>query len=368
MDTPHPAEDYRDLPAHGPVRGRGAGLNPGNRFEGVRLHVLGEHLDAVHAELPDGSQTATRVYADRTRTVINPVDSPDLNFKWTVNPYRGCEHGCIYCYARPSHEYLALSSGLDFETRIIAKHEAPALLRAELMKTSWKGERIAMSGITDPYQPVERELRITRRCLEVFAEFRQSVAIITKSRLVLRDLDLLERLHEHRAVSVGVSITTLDPTLARIMEPRAAAPAARLDTIRELAARGIPVIVMVAPIIPRINDHEIPSILRAAGGAGAGGAGYVLLRLPHQIKALFIEWLGRHFPDRAAHVEALIRGARGGDLYRADFFTRQRGTGDYAAQIGRTFRLFSRRYGLDAARPPSNTGAFRRPGEAGLFD
>ncbi len=271
------------------MRGRGAGLNPGNRFEDVRLHVLGEHLDEIATQDDDGVQVKTRVVRDASRTVINPVDSPDLAFDWTINPYRGCEHGCIYCYARPGHEYLSLSCGLDFETVILAKHDAPTLLRRELMKESWKGETIMMSGVTDPYQPVERALRITRGCLEVCAEFRQPVSLITKNRLILRDLDILLKLHEHGAVRCAVSLTTLDASLASKMEPRASSPGARLETIRVLASHGIPVTVMTAPIIPRINDHELPALLAAAAQAGASGAGYILLRLPHQIKALFLE-------------------------------------------------------------------------------
>lgn len=352
---------YRDALA-AKVRGRGAGLNPGNRFESLRLHVLGEQLDADAAEHPEGSQSLTRVFADSTRTLINHVDSPDLFFSWTVNPYRGCEHGCIYCYARPGHEYFSLSSGLDFETKIFAKQEAPQLLRRELMHTSWKGEVIIFSGVTDAYQPVERDLKITRRCLEVCVEFRQAVSIITKNSLVERDLDLLEQLNAFGGVSCAVSLTTLDPTLASRMEPRASSPTSRLKTMRLLASHGIPVTVMAAPLIPRINDHEMPAILEAAKEAGATAAGYTFVRLPHQIKALFLEWLTRHFPDRAAHVETLIRSSRGGDLYDATFFSRHRGTGEYADQLARTFKLFARKLGLDMPRRKLNTSAFQRPG------
>jgi DNA repair photolyase len=362
--------DFPDALPHGPARGRGAQLNPGNRFENVRLHVLGEHLDEVRVEHPEGCRVATTVTPDVTRTVINPVDSPDLGFEWTINPYRGCEHGCIYCYARPGHEYLGMSSGLDFETRILAKHDAPELLRKELMRPSWTGEPIMISGVTDPYQPVERELEITRRCLEVCAEFRQPVSMITKNPLITRDLDLFRRLHEFGAVRVAVSITTLDNELASKMEPRAGSPGARLRAVREIAAAGIPVAVMMAPIIPCINDREIPAVLEAAKEAGASSAGYVLLRLPHQIKALFLDWLQRHFPDRAAHVESLVRSAHGGDLYDSAWFERQRGSGAYAEQIARTFRLFKRRHGLDVPRGELSSAGFRRPlerGQMGLF-
>lgn len=359
--------EFRDGLIGGPARGRGAGLNPGNRFEDVRLHVLGEHLEEVLAEHPDGRQVVTRVYADRTKSLLNRVESPDLPMRWTINPYRGCEHGCIYCYARPGHETLGLSCGLDFETKITAKRDAAAILRRELMRPSWKGEPVSMSGVTDPYQPVESKLRITRGILGVMAEFRQPVGIITKNRLILRDADLLARLHEHRAVHALVSLTTLDAGLARLMEPRASAPAERLRVVRELSALGIPVSVMTAPIIPGINDHEIPRLLGAAKEAGAISAGYVLLKLPYQIKDLFLDWLRRHFPDRAAKVEAFVRESRGGALYDAAFHDRQRGTGERAEQIRATFKLFQRRHGLDGRIPPF-ADAFRRPGERSLFD
>jgi len=352
----------------GNVRGRGAGLNPGNRFEDVRLHVLGETLDERLAESPEGVQVRTKILDDSTRSIINAVDSPDLSFKWTVNPYRGCEHGCIYCYARPGHEYLGLSSGLDFETTIIAKQQAPVLLRKELAAGSWKGESIVMSGVTDCYQPIERDLRITRACLAVCLEFRQSVSIITKNSLVLRDLDLIKALHELGLISVALSITTLDPTLARIMEPRASVPKERLRALRELAACGVPTTVMTAPIIPAINDHEIPAILAAASAEGARSAGYVLLRLPYQIKALYEDWLRRHFPERAEKALSLLRSTRGGNLYDATPHHRMKGTGPYAEQIRATFKTFAKRHGLDNPRTPLNTGAFRRPGERTLFD
>ncbi|MBX3406066.1 MAG: PA0069 family radical SAM protein [Phycisphaeraceae bacterium] len=340
-----PAEIKDHLPT-GPVRGRGACINPGNRFETVRLHVLGEHLDGQLREHPCGRQVRTQVFEDDTRSILNRVDSPDLGFNWTVNPYRGCEHGCIYCYARPGHEYLALSSGLDFETRIFAKPEAPRLLREALSRASWQGEPIVFSGVTDCYQPIEAGLAITRACLEVCAEFAQPVSIVTKNKLVLRDRDILEQLAAHNAASVAVSITSLDNALASKMEPRASAPRERLEAIRQLAAAGIPTHVMVAPIIPALNEPEVAAILSAAAGAGARDAGYILLRLPHQIKALFEEWLGRHYPDRAARVLNALRDMHGGELYNADFFHRQRGAGPRAEQIGAAFRLFKRRAGL----------------------
>ncbi len=368
--------EYQDGLTQGAVRGRGAGLNPGNRFEAVRLHVLGEHLDQVAIEIGGtAGQVATQVFRDHTRKAINRVDSPDIGFNWSINPYRGCEHGCIYCYARPFHEMLGLSSGLDFETKIIAKLDAPKLLRKELASPRWKGETIAMSGVTDCYQPLEARLRITRGCLEVLAECRQPVGIVTKNRLILRDLDLLTELARHNAVRVAVSLTSLDPHLAAKMEPRASSPADRLHTIKELNQAGVPVVVMVAPIIPAINDREIPNILEAAAQAGAIGAHYVLLRLPYQIKTLFKDWLVKHFPNRAKHVETLIRDTRGGELYDATYGVRMRGTGTFAAHIAEMFKIYARRHGLDGRKNklgPVSSAGFRPPilgasGQMALF-
>jgi len=346
----------------GPVRGRGAQLNPTNRFEKLSLHVLDEHLERVAVqEDPAGRQVPTEVFRDTTRTILNRVESPDLPFGWTLNPYRGCEHGCIYCYARPTHETLSLSSGLDFENKLFAKPEAAELLRKELGKASWQGEPIVMSGVTDPYQPVESKLGITRDCLQVMAESRQAVSIVTKSRLILRDIDLLQELAKHNAVHVAVSLTTLDNHLASKLEPRAAAPRDRLWTIQRLASAGIPVSVMTAPIIPSLNDRELPLLLKAASEAGAQSAGYVLLRLPHQIKQLFDDWLARHFPHRRARVKSLMTQARGGKLYDATWHQRMRGQGPYAEQIRQTFNLFATRHNLRHSLPPLNRSAFRRP-------
>ncbi len=355
----------------GRARGRGAQVNPGNRFESVRLRVLGEAMDAARLERPEGAQVATRVYADSTRTIINPVDSPDLGFKWTINPYRGCEHGCVYCYARPTHEALGFSCGLDFETKIVAKLDAGRLLRRELARPSWRAETIVMSGVTDPYQPVEAELKITRACLEVMVECRQPVGMVTKNSMIARDLDLLGELARHGAVSAAVSITTLDNALARKMEPRASAPRERLATIERLARAGVPVGVMVAPVIPGLTDHEAPAILKGAAEAGATRAGTILLRLPHGVKGVFLEWLAREFPDRAGKVESLLRQARGGRLYEAKFGERQTGKGERAEKVRETFALFARKFGLDGEWPSLSNAGFRRPrgeGEMGLFD
>ncbi len=352
---------HADAIEHGKVRGRGAGLNPASRFGDVRLHVLGEHLDELERERPNGVQVETRVEPDQSRSILNRVESPDIPGDWTLNPYRGCEHGCVYCYARPGHEYFGLSCGLDFETRLFAKHDAPELLRRALRDASWKGESIALSGVTDPYQPIERELRITRRCLEVCVEARQAVSVITKNRLVTRDRDLLGELAKIGAAHAAVSVTTLDKALAAKMEPRASVPEDRLRAIRELSEAGVPVIVMTAPIIPGLNDHEVPSILEAARDAGAVGAGYVMLRLPYQLKDLFLEWLRRHYPARAGKVEALVRDVRGGELNDSRFKARMRGTGAFADHLSASFKVFTRRLGL-TGRPTLETKHFRRPG------
>ncbi|HYE61582.1 MAG TPA: PA0069 family radical SAM protein [Phycisphaerales bacterium] len=367
--TPLEGEEplYQDALSQGKVRGRGAQLNPGNRFESVRLHVLGEHLDEQWREREEetgdggrGIQIKTTPLDDDTRTIINPVDSPDICFKWTVNPYRGCEHGCIYCYARPGHEYLGLSSGLDFETRIFAKPRAPELLRKALKHPRWTGEPIVMSGVTDCYQPMEREREITRACLKVCAEFRQPVGLITKNKLITRDLDILKEMNAWGGVHAAISITSLDNDLAHKMEPRASSPKARLEAVEQLASAGIPVRVMTAPLLPGLNDREVPALLKAAADAGAQGAGYVMLRLPYQIKDLFLDWLRREFPQRAAHVESLVRQMHGGELYSSTWFNRQRGTGPFAQQVGQTFKVFAKRYGLDKDLPKLNTTAFRK--------
>ncbi|MBI1373264.1 MAG: PA0069 family radical SAM protein [Phycisphaera sp.] len=355
-------------------RGRGAAFNPANRFETISLEVLGDHLDHLATEehvSRDGKQITTEVYRDASRSVINRVDSPDIPFGWTLNPYRGCEHGCVYCYARPTHENLGFSSGVDFETRIMAKVDAPDLLRKELARASWRGEPIAMSGVTDCYQPIEARLKITRKCLEIMAEARQPVTIVTKSRLILRDIDLLADMARQRLVNVAISVTSLDNALSAKLEPRAASPRDRIWTIRRLASAGIPVMAMVAPIIPAINDREIPAILDAVARVGARAAGYVLLRLPWQNKELLEDWLDRHMPDRKDHVLSLVRQSRDGELYDSRWHARMRGEGEYARQIAQTFRVFATRCGLNQPLPPLNRDQFRRPvldGQMMLFD
>jgi DNA repair photolyase len=341
--------------------GRGTTVDPPNRYE--PLHV---ELDPDVDE--DGEPTAeipTVFYRDVSRSILAENQSPDVGFRFSLNPYRGCEHGCVYCYARPSHEYLGFSAGLDFERRIMVKDDAPALLRAALASPRWEPQVVALSGNTDCYQPVERRLRLTRRCLEVFAEFRNPVSAISKSALVARDADLFAELARHRAAHVLVSITTLDPELARRMEPRAATPERRLAAVGTLAAAGVPVGVMIGPVVPGLNDAEIPRILEAAARAGARSASWVLLRLPKPVDELFERWLAEHYPDRRERVLGRIRDTRGGCISDSRFGARMRGEGEYAEQIAALFAVAARKHGLDARLPPLLATAFRRPPQAG---
>jgi DNA repair photolyase len=336
-----------------PVHGRGAAGNPPNRFRELEVERDDRWVDEPGPE--------TRVLRDRSQSIVTTNDSPDVPFDASVNPYRGCEHGCVYCYARPTHEYLGFSAGLEFESRILAKTGAPDLLRRELADPGWEPRPLVMSGVTDPYQPVERSLGITRGCLEVLVEARNPVSIITKSRLVARDVDLLAELARHDAARVTVSVTTLDEELRRVLEPRAPTPRRRLDAISELADAGVPVGVNVAPVVPGLTEHELPSILEAAAGAGAGHAGHVLLRLPHGVKELFRQWLEHHFPDRKEKVLGRIRETRDGRLNDPRFGSRMSGEGPLARQIGDLFRVARRRHGLDGGRTSLSTASFRRP-------
>lgn len=340
------------------LKGRGTPLNPPNRFETLHIEADGDALDA---DLHEQGAPPTRYLRDRTRSIITTNDSPDVGFTHSVNPYRGCSHGCVYCYARPGHEYLGFSSGLDFETRIMVKPDAPEMLRSELSRRSWRPVTLAFSGVTDCYQPIERRLEITRQCLRVCAEFGNPVVVITKSALVTRDLDILAEMARRSLAKVIVSVTTLDADLARVMEPRAAAPKRRLATIRRLRDAGVPVGVFVAPVVPGLTDHEIPGILRAAAGAGAMFAGYVMLRLPFAIKDLFDDWLARHFPNRRPRVLNRLRSLRGGRLNDPGFGTRMRGEGPWAQQVQAMFAQAKRQSGLDAPSPTLRTDAFRRP-------
>jgi DNA repair photolyase len=343
--------------------GRGTTANPPNRYE--RMLVEREPRDPDGFEdLADGP-APTRFYHDASRNILAENESPDVGFHFSLNPYRGCEHGCIYCYARPSHEYLGFSAGLDFERRILVKDNAPSLLRATLGAPHWQPAVVALSGNTDCYQPVERQLRLTRRCLEVFAEFRNPVAVITKSALVERDADVLGALARVGATRVTISVTTLDDELARLMEPRAARPARRLDAIAALVAAGVPVGVNVAPVIPGLNDAEIPRILARAAAAGACTASWILLRLPKPVDQLFDDWLAERLPDRRARVLHRIRETRGGRLSDSEFGRRMRGEGVYAEQIAALFAASARKHGLDRDLPPLATDAFHRPPRTG---
>lgn len=346
----------------GPVKGRGASWNPQNRFEKI------EYVRDEEAPLDEDEVPGTTFYRDPTRTLIATNDSPDVGFEASINPYRGCEHGCIYCFARPTHEYLGMSAGLDFETKIFVKEDAPALLWEELNAKKWQPKVIAISGVTDPYQPVERRLGITRGCLAVLADFRNPVAVITKNHLVTRDVDLLAELAQYEAAAVFVSITTLDAKLANVMEPRTSTPERRLDAIATLARAGVPAGVMVAPTIPGLTDHEMPKILEAARDAGATAAGFVVLRLPWAVAPLFETWLGERFPDRRDKVLNRMRDLRGGKLYDAEWGKRARGEGIFAEQIKALFDVTCRRLGLNASRNELSIAAFRRrTPQASLF-
>ena len=345
------------------IHGRGASWSPANRFEKFHVDVNDVDVVDVDPEETDRPQRQTQFFRDDTKTIIARNQSPDVGFETSINPYRGCEHGCIYCFARPTHEYLGFSAGLDFESRIMVKNNAARLLEAELSSPKWTPQLLMMSGVTDCYQPVERKLRLTRSCLEVIAKFRNPVGILTKNRLVTRDIDVLSELARHEAVAVNLSVTTLDANLQRILEPRTSPPAARLDAVAQLRAAKIPVGVMVAPVIPGINDHEIPAIVAACAKAGAQFAGHVLLRLPWAVAPLFERWLDEHFPERKAKVLARVRHTRGGErLYDSRWGKRQTGEGIFAEQIETIFQVSCRRAGF-GERPKLSTAAFRRSTE-----
>jgi DNA repair photolyase len=339
---------------------RGAPVNPANRFEAI-------HLEPDAEWNPDEDPLPrTQFIEDHSKTAITYNDSPDIGFNASLNPYRGCEHGCIYCYARPTHEYLGFSSGLDFETKIMVKLAAPELLREELSAPKWKPQIIVMSGVTDCYQPVERKLKLTRRCLEVLLEFRNPVGIITKNFLVTRDVDVLSEMAKHSCASVCVSVTTLDTDLRKVMEPRTSPPQARLNAIRKLSEAGVPVSVNVAPIIPGLTDHEMPAILKAAREAGATAANFTVVRLPHANAPLFEKWLETHFPDRKDKVLNRIKAMRGGKMYDAQWGKRMRGEGIFAEQIAAMFDVARRKAGFTDDYRELSTASFRRPGGAQL--
>lgn len=351
----NPDVPVRPIP---PPKGRGAAANPANRFDPLAL----EELTEVDVEPVPGSAPRTRVFRDASRTLITTNRSPDVGFSASLNPYRGCEHGCAYCYARPTHEYLGLSAGLDFETQLFAKTDAPRLLRETFLRPRWKPTVLGMSGVTDPYQPVERGLRITRGCLEVLAEFRNPVAVITKNHLVTRDTDLLAELAAVDAGTVFVSITTLDESLRGDLEPRTSTAARRLDAIRRLSDAGVPTGVLVGPVIPGLTESELPDILRAAAEAGATQSSYIVLRLPYGVADLFSEWLERHVPLRKERVLNRVRSLRGGRLNDPRFGSRMRGEGVFAGEIRALYDIGVRRAGLAGRRFDLNRNAFRRPG------
>ena len=376
-------------------KGRGTRVNPTGRFERARIEPdldalanlpellpeeklpeppqegqqrsgTGEFGDAAR-QLDETWNRKTQAIPDPSRTAITTNRSPDIPFDASLNPYRGCEHGCAYCYARPTHEYLGYSAGLDFETKILVKEKAPELLRRELSAPRWKPQVVALSGVTDAYQPMERKLELTRRCIQVFAEFRNPITIITKNALVTRDIDLFKELNEVQAISVTLSMTTLDPSLQRALEPRASAPHERLRAIERLAEAGIPTSVNIAPIIPGLTDAETPALLKAAADAGAQHAGHIVLRLPHGVRELFDDWLMTHRPLRREKVLHRLESLRGGErdsgkLNDPRFGSRMRGEGRFAEQISGLFNLMARKHGLDRPHPPLSAEAFRRPG------
>lgn len=335
-----------------PIRGRGASDNPVNRFEG---HYVDYELDEETGEKPSQK---TQLIKDDTKNIISFNKSPDIPFEAGLNPYRGCEHGCVYCYARPFHEYLGFSVGLDFETKIVVKYDAPELLRKTLRSPKWVPQVIAMSGITDVYQPLEKKLKLTRGCLEVLAEYRNPVGIITKNHLITRDIDQLKKLAEYNCIRATLSVTSLDKRITEVMEPRTSRPVRRLKAIEKLAEAGIPVGVNIAPIVPGLTDHELPDILRSAADAGAQSAGFIILRLPHKVKDIFVDWLEQYFPDRKDKIRNRLLDMRGGKLYEAEFGKRMRGEGNFAKQIEDIFSIHTKRLGFNQERKPMTTAHF----------
>ncbi len=343
-------------------RGRGAGINPTGRYEPLSRHVFD---DGWHSP-EDLPPFKTDVQTEVARTIVTENTSPDLDFDQSINPYRGCEHGCAYCYARPTHAFMGLSPGLDFETKLFAKPNAAQLLKKELSKRQYKAKPIAMGTNTDPYQPIEKKWRISRGILEVLDECNHPVTIVTKSALVTRDIDILARMATRGLASVALSVTSLDKKLSRTMEPRASTPSLRLDAIRQLSQAGIPTSVLAAPLIPALNDHELERILDAGFANGASHAGHILLRLPLEVSGIFKDWLLQHYPDRYRHVLSLLRSMRGGKDYDADFGSRMSGRGPYAWQIGRRFDMTTRRLGLSSEGVRLRTDLFVRPAQSGI--
>ncbi|HTX18597.1 MAG TPA: PA0069 family radical SAM protein [Bacteroidota bacterium] len=343
------------------MKGRGTEENPRNRFELISRE---DFVDDWPAE-SEARTVPTQLFSDTSRTILAKNDSPDIGFTFDLNPYRGCEHGCSYCYARPSHEYLGFSSGLDFETKIVIKRDAARLLEEKFRSRSWSPDVVMLSGNVDCYQPLERSLRITRQCLEVFLKYRNPVSIVTKNALVLRDVDLLSQLASMNLVSVCLSVTTLDSVLSRRMEPRTSVPDQRLNALGELVKAGIPAAVNVAPVIPGLTDEEIPTILRECAQRGVKSAGYTLLRLPYGVKDLFVDWLRREVPERAARVIHRIQETRDGKLNDSSFATRMRGKGEIARSISQLFHASRVKYGMDMRTFSLATDKFIRPSKDG---
>ncbi len=353
------------LPGRPTPRGRGAAINPPNRFERLHHQADYEHLQYDEDFLAGQENPQTEYIPDDSQTIVTSNDSPDIPYRYTLNPYRGCSHGCAYCYARPTHEYLGFSAGLDFETKVLYKPRAAELFREFLSRPGWHAEPICLSGVTDCYQPAERRFRLTRSCLEVALEARQPVSLVTKNALILRDVDLLGQLAQRRLVHVSISVTTLDAELARRMEPRTSAPGDRLRAVRQLRQAGVPVGVLVAPVVPGLTDWEIPRILRAAAEAGAQCACFQLVRLPLTVKPVFLDWLQRNFPLRRRKIENLIRSTHEGRLNSPEFCLRMSGSGPMAEQIAQLFDTFAHQYGLDSGCRPLDSSQFRPPRRAG---
>ena len=335
-------------------KGRGAGYNPVNRFEKIDYEVDEEEIGNL-------KKPKTIFYRDNTKTILAYNDSPDTGFDVGINPYRGCEHGCIYCYARPTHEFYGLSAGLDFETQIFVKQNAPELLRKELSAKKWNPQTVAISGNTDCYQPAEKHFMLTRSCLEVFLEFKNPVGIITKNHLVTRDIDILVQLASFNTVLTVISITTLDPRLAGIMEPRTSQPKLRLNAIEKLSEAGIPTMVLVAPVIPGLTDHEIPKIIESAVNAGAKQAAYVMLRLPYAVSDLFIDWIENHFPQRKNKILNRVKSVRKGKINSPEFGNRMVGDGVFARQVKNLFDLACKKNGIAGNKIKLSTENFKKP-------
>ena len=345
-------------PIHPTIKGRGTPVNPPNRFQplSVEFDADVEQLDPAGVPPPE-----TVYLRDAARSIITHNDSPDVGFEYSINPYRGCAHGCVYCYARPTHEYLGFSAGLDFETKIMVKEAAPDLLREAMSARGYEPKVLSISGVTDCYQPVEKKLELTRRCLRVLAEFRNPCGLITKNALITRDIDVLREMGEWGGCVAILSVTTLDNDVQRLMEPRTSSPRRRLEAVEALAKAGIPVGIMIAPVVPGLTDHEMPQILKSAASAGARFAGYVPLRLPFAVKDLFADWLGRHFPDRKEKVLNRIRDLRGGKLNDSNFESRMKGFGVWAEHFETMFTVAKRASGMEGGYPDLSTAAFRRP-------